>query len=53
MMDSVQKNAVTDYNTPSSEPFRLQLQNYFLKVFSQSNAMTKQETLGWSGSVGQ
>jgi hypothetical protein len=24
-MDNVQKNAITDYNSPSSEPFRLQL----------------------------
>jgi hypothetical protein len=28
-MDDVQKNAVTDYNAPSSEPFRLHLHYKF------------------------
>jgi hypothetical protein len=27
-MDKVQKNTFTDYNAPSSEPFRLNLKNY-------------------------
>jgi hypothetical protein len=30
MMDNVQKNAITDYNAPSSEPFRLHLQAIYL-----------------------
>jgi hypothetical protein len=29
-MDNVQKNAITDYNAPSSEPFRLHLSNVIL-----------------------
>jgi hypothetical protein len=28
-MDNVQKTAVTDYNAPSSEPFRLHLQEFY------------------------
>jgi hypothetical protein len=28
-MDNVQKNAITDYNAPSSEPFRLHLVHFY------------------------